>query len=106
MQISFTALSMVLHMANLQSLTYCNLTLISECIAAEYSYNIVMFDFCEAFHKAPHQCVIDAAASFDLSSKSIKWIGSFLTGRTQQVRIGDALSINSNVIFIIIQGFV
>ena len=61
-----------------------------------------MYD--KACDKAPHQCAIDAAASFDLSSKAIKWIGSFLTGRTQQVRIGGALSITSNVISGIIQG--
>ena len=45
---------------------------ISECIAAEHPYAIVMFNFCKAFDKAPHQCVIDAAASFDLSSKAIE----------------------------------
>ena len=61
-------------------------------------YDIVMFNFCKAFDKTPHQRVLDAAASFDLSSKAIKWIGSFLTGRTQQVRIGDALFITSNII--------
>ena len=55
---------------------------ISECIVAKHSYVIVMFDFCKAFDKAPHQCIFDAAASFDLSSKAIKWIESFLTGRT------------------------
>ena len=71
---------------------------ISECIAAKHPYDIVMFDFCKAFYKAPHQCVIDAAASFDLSSKAIEWMGSFLIGRTQQVQIGDALSITSNII--------
>ena len=53
---------------------------ITECIAAEYHYDIVMFDFCKTFNKTPHECVIDPAASFDLSRKAIKWIGSFLTG--------------------------
>ena len=79
---------------------------ISECIAAEYPYDFVMFDFCKAFDKAPYQCVIDAAASFDLSSKAIMWIGSFRTGRTQQMQISDALSITSNVISGITQGSV
>ena len=65
-----------------------------------------MFDFCKACDKVPHQCVIDAVASFDLNSKAIKCIESFLAGRTQQVRIGDALSITSNVISGIIRGSV
>ena len=66
-------------------------TYISECIAAELPYDIVMFDFCNAFDKTLHQCVIDAAASYDLISKAIKWIESFLTGRTRPVRIRDVL---------------
>ena len=45
---------------------------IFECTAAEHPYDIVIFDFYKAFDKAPHQCVIHAAASFDLSSKAIK----------------------------------
>ena len=76
---------------------------ISECIAAEHPYDFVMFDFCKAFDKAPHQYVTGAAANFDLNSKAIKWIRSFLTGRTQQERMDDVLSITSNVISGIIQ---
>jgi ribonuclease P/MRP protein subunit RPP40 len=65
-----------------------------------------MFDFCKAFDKAPHKCVVEAAASLGIRGTALKWISSFLTGRTQQVRVGESLSATSDVISGVIQGSV
>jgi ribonuclease P/MRP protein subunit RPP40 len=79
---------------------------IAKCLADGCAYDIITFDFQKAFDKAPHQCVIDAAASFGLSSRSIHWLASFLSGRTQQVKVNNCYSITHKVVSGVVQGSV
>ena len=88
--------------------TVTNLLQFDTCIAdyldAGHAYDVIMFDFCKAFDKAPHQCVVDAAAHLGICGMALKWISSFITGRTQQVKVGESLSCTSDAISGVIQG--
>ena len=57
-----------------------------------HPHDVSVFDFEKAFDKAPHLCVIRAVQSIVISGPALKWLESFLTGRTFRVRIGDTLS--------------
>jgi hypothetical protein len=50
------------------------------------------FNFCKPLDKAPHQCVIDAASDLGIDGKILQWLASFLTCRTQQVKVRSCLS--------------
>ena len=73
---------------------------------AYHPYDIIYFDFCKAFDKVPHQCVVDAAKEHGIGGKALAWIGNFLIGRTQQVKIREYLSEQADVISGTIQGSV
>jgi hypothetical protein len=65
---------------------------ISECLAKRHPFDIVTFDFCKAFDKASHRSVIEAAADLGVHGKALQFISSFLSSRTQQVKVGSSLS--------------
>ena len=52
-----------------------------------HPYDIASFDFKKAFDKAPHFRIIEAASEMGVESRILAWLSSFLTGRTQRVRI-------------------
>jgi hypothetical protein len=79
---------------------------IADCLATDCAYDIVTFDFQKAFDKAPHQYVIDAAAACDLGCKALQWLCSFLSNRSQQVKVGNCYSTACNVISGVVQGSV
>ena len=68
--------------------------------------DIFSFGFKAAFDKAPHSFVIQALADKGIKDKALRWFASFLTGRTQQVKVGDCLSAIYDVISSVLQGFV
>ena len=70
-----------------------------------HPYNVIAFDFEKAFDKAPHPCIIRAVQSIGFSGPALKWLESFLTGRTFRVRIGDTLSDAALVSSGVIQGY-
>ena len=71
-------------------------------LCCSYCYmHLLLFTY---LHKAPHQCVVDAAAHLGICGMALKWISSFITGRTQQVKVGESLSCTSDVISGVIQG--
>ena len=39
---------------------------------------MIHFDFCKAFDKLPHQCVVDAAREHGTEGKALAWTGNFL----------------------------
>ena len=69
-----------------------------------HAYDIVSFDFKATFDKAPHNLVIEALADKGVSGNALSWYASFLTGRTQQVKVGDGLSAVGNVLSGVVQG--
>ena len=79
-------------------------------IAANYilfknhAYDVISVDFEKAFDKALHHQVLEALARVGVSNRALQWFGSFLSGRTQQVRAGDCLSSTCNVTSGTVQG--
>ena len=49
-------------------------------------------DFKKAFDTVNHNLLIKKFESFDIKNKALSWIRSYLTGRTQQTKIGEFLS--------------
>ena len=49
-------------------------------------------DFKKAFDTVNHNLLIKKLESFDIKNKALSWIRSYLTGRTQQTKIGEFLS--------------
>ena len=77
---------------------------ISEMEATGHEYIILTFDFTEAFDKVQHSHVISSAADLSIEGRALKWLSSFLSGRTFQVRIGNTLSELATVESGVIQG--
>ena len=72
--------------------------------ATGYEYIILTFDFTEAFDKVQYSHVISSAADLSIEGRALKWVSSFLSGRTFQVRIGNILSELATVESGVIQG--
>lgn len=53
---------------------------------------ILAVDFSKAFDKLPHQVIVDACVSFNLSTNIITWICSFLQQRLQRVVCSNRFS--------------
>ena len=47
---------------------------------ANHPYDIIYSDYCKAFDKLPHQCVVDAAREHCIGGKALAWIGNFFIG--------------------------
>ena len=60
--------------------------------AAGHAYDKLSFDFTKAYDRIQHSHVISSAADLGIEGRALKWLSSFLSGRTFQVRIGNALS--------------
>ena len=63
-------------------------------------------DFRKAFDTVPHQRLITKLKSYNIKGPILNWIVSFLTGRTQYVKINNATSINHKVTSGVPQGSV
>ena len=77
---------------------------ITDILSANHAFDIIAVDFKKAFNKAPHDCVLQAVEKMGIRGKALSWLGSFLTGRTQQVLVGDSLSSSVDVTSGIVQG--
>ena len=77
---------------------------IADIMMVRHAYDIVSFDFKAAFDKAPHNLVIEALADKSVSGNALSWYANFLTGKTQQIKVGDGLSIVGNVLSGVIHG--
>ena len=79
---------------------------IAQLTSKQHCFDIISFDFAKAFDKAPHDAVVKAASLHGISGMALKWIKSFLTERTQQVRVGSSYSSPTDVISGVVQGSV
>ena len=65
------------------------------------SVRIVFLDYSKAFDRVNHNILLDKLAAFDLPPFIMKWFASFLTQRSQYVRLGeycsDTVTINGAV---------
>ena len=52
----------------------------------------IFFDFTNTFDKVPHQPLIQNLQEYGITGNILKWIESFLTSRTFQVRLGFTAS--------------
>ena len=90
--------------------TLCNLlscdAVIADLVACGHCCDIISFDFLKAFDKAPHSHVIRELAALGIGGKTLGWFVSFLSNRTQQVKVANSLSIKCGVISGTIQGSV
>lgn len=64
----------------------------------------IYFDFSSAFDTVPHDRLLEKLNSLGMSGTILKWLSSFLKGRTQQIKIGNILSSKAPVASSVIQG--
>ena len=53
---------------------------------------IVMVDMSKAFDRVKHQCLIDKLFTLGVNGRVLLWLASYLSGRSQRVKVCDALS--------------
>ncbi len=58
---------------------------------------VVNVDFAKAFDSVDHRFLLVKPESFGLRKKFVRWIRSYLTGRTYNVQVADALSQETRV---------
>ena len=66
----------------------------------------VYIDFAKAFDTVSHVKLIAKLQSYGISGNLLKWIANFLCNRTQQTRVGAALSEPKTIVSGVIQGSV
>ena len=49
-------------------------------------------DFKKAFDTVNHKLLVHTLKNYNMKNKAIDWIGSYLSGRTQQTQVGEFLS--------------
>ena len=89
--------------STLSNLLSCD-TVIANLVAGGHCCDIISFDFLKAFDKAPHSHVIRELAALGIGGKTLGWFVSFLSNRTQQVKVANSLSVKCGVISGTIQG--
>ena len=77
---------------------------IASTILKEHAYDIISFDFKSAFDKVPHRVVIEALAVSVVYRTALSWYGSFLSGRLQQVKVGNCIPFPCDVVSGVAQG--
>ena len=78
--------------------------IIADCIDTSHPYDIIFLDFAKAFDKVSHARVITALSDVGICRTDLSWFASFLSGRTQQVKIGDCVSSSFCVTSGVVQG--
>jgi hypothetical protein len=79
---------------------------IADVMLAGHAYDLLSFDFKAAFDKLPHRSVITALSGLGVGGTALNWFSSFLSGRTQQVKVNNCLSDICAVASGVIQGSV
>jgi hypothetical protein len=69
-------------------------------------YDIISFDFRRAFDRVPHALLLVALSKLQLHASTLKWIASYLEGRTQQVILDGEISETASVTSGVVQGSV
>ena len=78
----------------------------TEILDQEGTIDAVYLDFMKAFDKVPHKRLLHKLSAYGIGGQAHKWIESFLTGRTQRVKVDSATSGWRKVTSGIPQGFV
>ena len=63
---------------------------IADVILTGHAYDLFSFDFKAAFDKVPHRYVIEALAGTGITGTALNWFNSFLSGRSQSVKVDKA----------------
>ena len=66
--------------------------------------DIASFDFKKAFNKAPHFRIVEATSEMGFEGRTLVWLSSFLTSRTQRVHINGLHSDPTKVSSGLVQG--
>ena len=67
-------------------------------------FDVVYLDFSKAFDSVPHERLLQKLFAYGITGKVLAWIRSFLSGRTQRVKVGEAISGHKQVLSGIPQG--
>ena len=70
----------------------------------EHGYDIISFDFKSAFDQVPHRVVIEVLATEGVYGIAMGRYGGFLSGRLQQLKVGNCISCVCDVISGVVQG--
>ncbi|XGW28756.1 hypothetical protein V3C99_008503 [Haemonchus contortus] len=70
----------------------CSLNDWSRALDARKRVHVIYFDFAKAFDRVPHKKLIHKLELLGVYPLIVRWIESFLSGRTYQVRVGSKLS--------------
>ena len=76
-------------------------SLIANLVNAHKSYDIITFNFQQAFDKGPRHLLLEALKGQQLHKTSLKWIASFLSGRTQVIvngTVSNTFAVTSGVV--------
>ena len=68
--------------------------------------DMAVLDFSKAFDKVPHQRLLHKLRYYGVTDSALAWIGSFLSGRSQQVVVDGAMSSQCPVLSGVPQGTV
>ena len=68
-------------------------------------YDILTFDFSRAFDRVPHHLLLKELARRGITRVALRWIKSFLSDRTQSVRVNGSISHPTVVTPGVIQGY-
>jgi hypothetical protein len=77
---------------------------IADCTNNKHPYDVITFDFSRAFDRVPHHLLIQELADRGITGTALHWLQSYLSGRTQTVRVANALSTATAVSSGVIQG--
>ena len=75
-------------------------------MSSDKQVDMVVMDFSKAFDVVSHKCLLNKLDFYGIRENVLKWIKSFLTGRTQQVVVEGAMPDISPVTSGILQGSV
>ena len=68
------------------------LDIISDALSKGYPVDVVYTDFAKAFDKVSHSKLVYKLKFYGFNERMVKWIKSFLSGRVQQVVLGEVCS--------------
>ena len=73
-------------------------------LEGKQNFDVIYLDFRKAFDSVPHERLLLKLEAYGITGGILKWIRSFLEGRTQKVKIGNESSSTSQVTSGIPQG--
>lgn len=77
---------------------------LQQCLEEGGQVDVIYTDFSKAFDKVNHQLLLNKLDSLGVGGSALKWFESYLTGRTQRVKILNSLSDTVEVTSSVVQG--